>query len=291
MTDYENVKSDPQEELLFKPLTEGLGFQPFSDGLPYAPLGKSHRGVLGTTQGAGATVAGPHRFSPPKNQKGLGEGQKIDPLQHEQAQMHPSAKASPSLLPVQGTSRSYPSMSPASTPRLESPSQVSRPSSLLSSSSVSSSVQSQNSSAREESGGETLPSDYLMKRVLAYGLDLVFNSILMSMILLTTFWFYEVDMQILLHSSLFGVVIVLLVFMNWTLVLLQEVVFKTSLGKLFFRLALAGSRIQILVRGLFFPLSCGLGGAGLIWAWFNPNKACFHDQLLGSQPLEMNNYD
>ena len=310
--DHEKAKFNQDQDLEFKPLTEGLGFQPFSDGLPYAPLSK--RGVPGATLGSGATVAGPHRFQIPRSQKDLKERKEFDSLRQNQNQMSPLAKFSS----TPSAERSQPSTAPqarVSVSSLSSP-QVEVPIATLSSTSpLSGAVSPQipsshfnstsfpapasasiSSHARKESSDEqmereVLPSHYLLKRVVAYGLDFIFNAFLMSVILLITFWFYEVESQTLFHSSLIGVGVFLLLVMNWILVLLQEVVFKTSLGKLFFRLVLNGSRPQILARGFVFVLSSAFGGMGLIWAWFNPNKACFHDQVLGSQPLEMNNYE
>jgi hypothetical protein len=64
-------KSSTSSDLLFRPITEGLGFHPFSDGLPYAPIAKNPRPAMPNqnatsspvSPGAGATVAGPPRIA------------------------------------------------------------------------------------------------------------------------------------------------------------------------------------------------------------------------------------
>jgi uncharacterized RDD family membrane protein YckC len=50
-------------ELVFQPVTDGLGFHPFSDGLPYAPIAKTQTSKFPQT-GTGATAAGAPRFAP-----------------------------------------------------------------------------------------------------------------------------------------------------------------------------------------------------------------------------------
>src|SRR5690242_3135020 len=55
---------DRPTEILFRPLTEGLGFHPFSDGLPYAPLVKGPK--FSTSHGSGATAAGSPRMALPQ---------------------------------------------------------------------------------------------------------------------------------------------------------------------------------------------------------------------------------
>ena len=305
MVEFEKLSVSQESDLEFKPLTEGLGFQPFSDGLPYAPLSKSARGAAISTTGAGATVAGPHRYSMPKTQKPHPQTLRPQP-QEQDLQTSVLPQDAPPLtraqagiprvdVPIVSSSHSTQArvrggpMPSVSTPQMRTTDALSpiAPQSSLMTSTVGSDPAS---SLDQVVDKESLPEHYLSKRVLAYSIDLGFNSLLLGTVLSVTVWFYEVDTQILLHSSMLAVVALVLFSMNWILVLLQEVVFKTSLGKYFFRLMLTGGRGQILIRGLLFPFSCAPLGLGLLWACFDPNKACLHDRLLGSQPLEMKNF-
>src|SRR6185437_3487178 len=84
------LKNQNSSDLLFRPITEGLGFHPFSDGLPYAPMGKGPkpsqetpsqtfglgpalgqgaRSGVGSGAGSGAVAAGPPR--PVRSSKSL----------------------------------------------------------------------------------------------------------------------------------------------------------------------------------------------------------------------------
>lgn len=65
-------KPSSHSDILFRPITEGLGFHPFSDGLPYAPIAKNPRpqtpphqssSSSQVKQGTGATAAGPPRIA------------------------------------------------------------------------------------------------------------------------------------------------------------------------------------------------------------------------------------
>jgi hypothetical protein len=55
-------KKTPNQQINFKPVTDGLGFHPFSDGLPYAPIGKTYQPKYTRSEGAGAIAAGSPSF-------------------------------------------------------------------------------------------------------------------------------------------------------------------------------------------------------------------------------------
>ena len=127
---------------------------------------------------------------------------------------------------------------------------------------------------------------YSLSRSLAYLLDLFIHSSLMCSVIALTLWFNEIDLRILVDSGMLPVATLFLVAFNWFLVMLQEVVFRTSLGKSVFRLSLPTSRLRILCRAILFVPSAALG-VGIILGLFNPRKRCLHDLIVNAQPTWM----
>ncbi|MBL7716911.1 MAG: hypothetical protein JNL01_15715 [Bdellovibrionales bacterium] len=74
------------------------------------------------------------------------------------------------------------------------------------------------------------------------------------------------------------------IFTIWALLLAQDFVFKTSIGKWLLGLRLKGSRIRILGRSLAMIPSFGFVGVGLVWMLFHGKRRAWHDDVTGLQP-------
>jgi hypothetical protein len=125
---------------------------------------------------------------------------------------------------------------------------------------------------------------YVATRSLAYLFDVSLNSLLMGGILIGLVLKDELQISQILD---FGVPTAFLAFFlvsSWGLIALQEILFRSSLGKYLFHLKLDGSRLGIVIRALLFPLSVGFFGLGMIWGLFHVRRSCWHDILRGLQP-------
>lgn len=125
---------------------------------------------------------------------------------------------------------------------------------------------------------------YLLLRLIAYGLDII------SMASLTVSGFgislltLKMSPWILLDSSLILMSIAMTAFFCWALILIQELIFQTSLGKIIVGLRLRGSATSIFLRSLLFIPSFIFGGFGLFWGLFDSEKRCWHDVATDLQP-------
>jgi hypothetical protein len=131
---------------------------------------------------------------------------------------------------------------------------------------------------------------YLLRRILAYWLDLIFTGGFCSVTLAGLVWIQEFDWTILFHPSVFLVVCLFFVAFHWSLMMIQEVVFKTTFGKRIFGLGLRGSGVLLFLRSIFFLPSAGLVGIGLFWSLFDRQKRCWHDSTVGIQPTEISRF-
>lgn len=127
-------------------------------------------------------------------------------------------------------------------------------------------------------------SNYLIHRILAYFVD-------MAVLLITWFLFLgiSVTMQWISIDIFFspsGLVsqLGLLLFFQWFYVMLQEVIFSTTLGKYFFGLYLPTLRMKIFLRSILFLFGVFFFCVGLLTAVFDKNKRCMHDILTRVQP-------
>lgn len=124
----------------------------------------------------------------------------------------------------------------------------------------------------------------LSRRVGAFSIDTLFNVSVLSVFFAATMFRFGPRLWDLLSVELGLVLGVIFALASWSLVLLQEVLFKTSLGKWIFRLRLGGPRVSIFVRAFFFPLSVLAGGLGLLWSLWDPRGRCWHDLLADLEP-------
>jgi hypothetical protein len=258
-------------EISFLPVTDGLGFHPFSDGLPYAPIGKS------PTRGSGATVAGPPQISPTiRNKPSRPEApipQISVPVARPAPQVNSFETPRQPAIPGQFSTVHTPSVShvPAAT--------HATPQSILAHSLPPSLAQT----LKEESFGLL----YLMKRVIAYGLDFGFSLSLCFGALSSFVWIQDTGLDLLFHPSILILMAFTLISFHWFLVTLQEVLFKSTLGKRVFGLTLKGSRPVIFLRAVFFIPSFTFLGMGLLWSLFDRRGCCWHDRVVGIQPCEI----
>lgn len=250
------------ERLKFKSLSEGLGFHPFSEGLPYAPVSKRK-------MGAGAEAAGiarpvPIRSIPRVVQKGS-----------------PSAASASrtEALPSASVQQS------AQNAAFVTANQV-RPQAQVAASQAAPAVVATAQARPSFSPGAEIIQDrwYLFKRATAFCFDLATTLLIFSISLAAFFTFFRANVAQLVTVDTLPSVVFLFAFVHWAFVTLQELIFKTSIGKSAFGLNLKGERFTIFLRAVFSWVSFGLFGAGLLYALFDSRKRALHDVISGLQP-------
>ena len=138
-----------------------------------------------------------------------------------------------------------------------------------------------------DSAEEKFTFGYLFKRAIAYLLDTVLNSMFCALAAVLVFWRLNLSFKSLLQLDLLILSVGFLLVFNWALIVAQEILFKTSIGKRSFGIFLDGNPSAILLRAVFFGVGLIFGGLGLWWAFFNKKKRCWHDFLVNSQPIEI----
>lgn len=128
---------------------------------------------------------------------------------------------------------------------------------------------------------------YLFKRVLAYLLDSTANTMLCILTLGSVYFHQDLDPELLMNPGLVFLISLFLFVFNWALITAQEVAFGTSFGKRTFGLVLKGGSGALFWRSVFFLMSVGFFGMGLLWALFKKNKRCWHDVAVDLQPIEL----
>jgi len=146
------------------------------------------------------------------------------------------------------------------------------------------------SATQTPSPARTFGFGYLLKRIVAYALDLVFASALGLVVLRAILKHPLAHLDIQIFSSRdpglwLAVSIVILAF-SWVFITLQEVIAGTSIGKTAFGLELRGTLSARFMRAFFFGPSVAFGGMGLLWALFNKRRQCWHDAATDLQPEE-----
>lgn len=264
--EQEILNSSPKStEILFRPVTEGLGFHPFSDGLPYAPIAKTPNIKVQT--------------QPP-----------FPPLSKPPApipQVPPTQASKPVFSPPQTSLSSAPAPS-VSVPRVSFPIAAQKNKTGFPHHSSMTKVE-RNSKAPDSpydmDGLEEKGYVYLTKRILAYSIDFVLNISFCWIFLTELLWKQNFNPDLLTDSSVLIVGAFVLLISHWILLTIQEVLFKTSLGKRLFGLAFKSDRLTLLVRAFFFIFSVGFGGFGLLWSLFDSERRCWHDVATRTQPL------
>ena len=220
-----------KEKIQFKPLHEGMGFHPFSDGLPYAPESKSR--VPNT--GIGATSAGRPSFTTPQA---------------------PTPKAT--LRQLQERGAQPPHSQPAST---HAPLSIAMEKPL-----ISQKIAPQAAAIPQPAPFEEL-SPLLRKRFVAYLMDTVIHAgFWLATNLAALFFFkFQIDAEIL-HDNAPQFILFFLV-SQWMFIGLQESLFETSIGKLFFNLEFKRNHTSLFFRSFVFMVGFLCLGLGL---YFRP---------------------
>ena len=242
--------SPKQVEILFQPLTEGLGFHPFSDGLPYAPMTKNPR-MNGNYAAPGGQAS---RFS---NGSGAVSGG--------------PPKIAVDLLRAQKKSPSHP------TEGL----QISVP--VVKKETVHSVLALQSPKNEERSRYGYI---YLFRRCFAFLTDCSVN--LVIFLGMTRLFFGAKEISLDMFSNL-GVLLLIganFVLFQWLSMTFQEVTLSTTFGKRLFRLRLLGGPLRRLLRAVFFIPSVGCLGTGLLYSLVDSQKRCWHDRIFDLQPVE-----
>jgi hypothetical protein len=265
--DKQIPKNQNSNEILFRPLSDGLGFHPFSDGLPYAPVGKNPKANTQSppaagnlSSGAGATAAGPPRIAQ-------------------------AAKGAAGRLGAPERSSEVPRISvPVAKPERE----LSRPG-----------IPPSLTQTPAERKGLVSPSQkvqlpqpvfgmaYVTKRVLAYWVDFMMSLGLCSGILSSLVLIQDLDTSVLAQTSVLFVLCIFFLGFHWFLMMIQEVVFKSTLGKKIFGLAFRASSTILFLRAVFFIPSIACLGLGIFWCLIDRQRCCWHDRLVRAQPLEV----
>jgi hypothetical protein len=237
-----------EPEISFKPINKGLGFHLFADGLPYTSHFKA--------------VPEKKPVPPPSSRQESG-----DPLLG--TQMRQSFRA--------GAGRSFDGIAQHKSLRSQSTqSQIAvKPGSALP-------VMPQG--VQQE---DAFDLSYVMRRVFAYVLDTFLNSLVLGTSFGVTFWFYEVDIKMILDPGIMLITTLLFLGLNWFLIALQELVFQTSMGKYCFHLIIPGSRVRIFLRTLLFIPSAACLGLGLLSIFFTRRRCGLHDLLVEVQPIHV----
>lgn len=256
--DQPRTETKSKTEISFRPLSEGLGFHPFSDGLPYAPVSKGPRvsASIGSNlqptaapMGSGAVKAGPPQI----------------------------AYRQPSPM------RQDPAVPQISVPVAKQRLDFGKP---ATSSLSDGKAQAQKKATARSSFVGAPGRFYLSKRFLAYFLDFALNTILCGIALIVFALEQDFGLEALFNTDIVIFVTLFVLVMNWVLITLQEVSFKTSIGKRTVGLKLAGGRVQCLLRAIFFLPSVALLGIGIFQSLFDPKKRCWHDRQTNLQPFE-----
>ena len=266
-------QSSREPELTFSPITDGLGFHPFSDGLPYAPVVKTAKPPSSNVSradrvaAANASVAG-SAASTASARASLGQSMGSGAVSAGPATFASSISRISVPVAAPQLPRSPHPHNPHISPR-------------------------QDREKEREFAPVTLDIQhslgftYLLRRVLAYGLDSAINVTLCIMALSAVLWRQDMSFDSLTNPGVFLLSLLFLISFNWALITAQEVAFGTSLGKRAFRLALQGGPAAIFLRAFFFLPSIGFCGLGLLWAVFDHKRRCWHDVVVDLQPVEI----
>lgn len=232
-------------DLDFKPITDGLGFHPFSDGLPYSPSSKDLRvgRAIAPMPAVPSTLKETSRVSGAVA-AGLPSFARTLPK--------PIAPATPKAAPKAAVrvAKSAPV-----------PVQPVRPEAIASPAEASLFV--------------------LFKRALAYVLDSAFNITLCSTALTLSLMDQGIGFNALYDWQTWFSGAMFLLFFNWSLIVGQEIAFRSTLFKRMFGLRLEGPVLAIFVRAILFVPSALFCGIGLVWAFGDSRRRCWHDLATG----------
>lgn len=128
---------------------------------------------------------------------------------------------------------------------------------------------------------------YSLKRVVAFGLDCVFNLSLFIGAVSVVLWRIDLSPSVLFSRDLALITSLFLFTFTWALTAAQEIAFGTSLGKRSLGLTLQGGAAALFLRSFFFTFSLIFFGLGILWAIFDSKRRCWHDLFVNVQPTEI----
>lgn len=236
------------DDLSFKPLTDGLGFHPFSDGLPYAPVSQN------LTRGTGAVAAGRPTFVRPR-----------------ETPMPPSV---PRPTPAQPAA----SLPSAQIPRVQVPVAEAALKRVQPAPKPSAPIAAAQPVVRFGFG-------YLLRRVTGFFLDSALNVGVCGGALMLALDGQDIKPDVLFDPGVVLLSILFFIAFNWAVITAQEIAFGSSVGKRLVRLRLQGTVSALFLRSFFFLLSAGFFGFGLLWAIFDRRRRCWHDLIVDLQPV------
>ena len=126
---------------------------------------------------------------------------------------------------------------------------------------------------------------YLFKRVVAFTFDGLFNTCLVSAAGVAALWTFNTAVPQTLSGDFVALLGLMFLFLHWLLMAIQEVLFKTTVGKKLMGLHLEGSPLTLLLRAVAFPVGVVFFGLGILWPLFDAKRRGWHDIALKSQPL------
>ncbi len=218
----------PKQKIQFKPVHEGMGFHPFADGLPYAPASKTSTG------------------SDSQTKVNLSQGTGAVAAGRPQFANLKNPQYSNPNAPTPSSARTYTTVKTAPAPALVKP------------------VQTPIAAAPQ-----TLPPEptFIRRRVFAYLLDMTVHAgfwLLTNLAALFIFQF-QIDSEIFSENVMqFAAFFVV---SQWIFIALQEMLFETTLGKVFFNLEFKRNHRSLLLRSLVFMLGIACLGLGF---YFRP---------------------
>ena len=216
----------PKTKIQFKPLHDGMGFHPFSDGLPYAPASKAQTQTepQTPTTGYGATAAGRPRFVHTTSPR---------PVSHSLA----NSLSTPEPLHT-------------------------RTAALNSHLVINPSV-----AVTEKTGlitDTSLEKQIIRRRAFAYALDMVIHAGFWVLTNLAALFIFHFQIEPEIFTENLPQFIAFFALSQWLFIALQETLFETSIGKVFFNLEFKRNHRSLLLRSIVFMMGVVTLGIGFL---------------------------
>ncbi len=128
---------------------------------------------------------------------------------------------------------------------------------------------------------------FMFKRTLAFVMDTVILSSLVSVFGVSAAILMNLDPSALLEPELLSLEIAFGGAFLWSLITAQEVVFSTTLGKRLFDLRVEGSLGSRILRSVFLPASLLLTPLNLIIGLIDRKQRLIHEWCSGSRTIEV----
>jgi uncharacterized RDD family membrane protein YckC len=127
-----------------------------------------------------------------------------------------------------------------------------------------------------------------IRRVLAYGLDMLFSTVIFATIVWVSFTLNGFDVAHLLGGTrgaqMFWPLALLYVVVHAGYFLVQETTWRRTLGKAVFGMHIrAQSGFATLGRAVCFLVAVAPLGVGLLWCFFDARRRCWHDVITDSE--------